>query len=370
MLKLSAPHMGEEEIAAAANVLRSGNLVQGKECERFEEELASYLGIAEVVLVTSGTAALHLSLISLGIGTDDAVLVPNFSFVATTNVVKLVGARPVFIDVDKTNYNITKESILDAINRYDGDEKLRAIIPVHNFGCPVDMTMIMKLAKQYNFTVIEDAACAIGAEHNSSKVGVFGETGCFSFHPRKIVTTGEGGAICTNNRVLAENLRLLRNHGIDRSRRETDYVLAGYNYRMTDFQAAIGRVQLRKLSGALFKRRQLKTVYLEGLSEVESISLPQNIVGHSWQTFMITLDDNISRPEVIDYLRKNRFECSIGSQSMVSLKTYAEYFKSYMEKWNSLTLFKQGLALPFCEQYKEEQLNQFVNLLKSYLQKT
>ncbi len=369
MLKLSTPHLGEEEITAVANVLRSGNLVQGKECEIFEEELASYLGIAEVVLVTSGTAALHLSLVSLGIGADDAVLVPNFSFVATANVVKLVGARPIFVDVDKANYNVTKESILDAINRYDGDENLRAIIPVHNFGCPADMTMIMELAEQYNLIVIEDAACAIGAEHNSSKVGVFGEVGCFSFHPRKIITTGEGGAICTKNRVLADNLRLLRNHGIDRSQKAIDYVLAGYNYRMTDFQAAIGRVQLRKLSDALFKRRQLKTVYLEGLSEVEGISLPQNIVGHSWQTFMIALDENISRPEIIDYLRKNCFESAMGSQSMVSLKTYTEYFKSYMEKWNSLTLFKQGLALPFCEQYREGQLDRLVNLLKSYIQK-
>ncbi|MFQ5779388.1 MAG: DegT/DnrJ/EryC1/StrS family aminotransferase, partial [Nitrospiria bacterium] len=273
MIRLSAPNLGDEECKAVERVLRSGQLVHGEECDLFEKELSEYLGVSDVVVVSSGTAALHLSLIALGVGAGDAVLVPDFTFPATVNVVELVGARPVFVDVDISTYNVTCERLEEAIESWKGPERLKAIIPAHEFGCPADMTGMMALAKEHNLLVIEDAACALGATHHGRKVGSFGDTGCFSFHPRKSLTTGEGGAIATNNRAVAAKLRQWRSHGMQSSPQGMQFMVPGFNYRMTNFQAALGRVQLLRLDGWLKERRQLQQIYYQELQRT-TLSLP------------------------------------------------------------------------------------------------
>lgn len=356
MLKLSAPDVGKEEAEAVASVLCSGNLVQGEECRAFEIELAAYLDSPEVVLVSSGTAALHLSLLAIGIGPGDAVLLPNFTFTATANAVSLTGARPVLTDVDSRNYNISSKTLIDTIEAYAGAERLRAVLPVHEFGCPVDMDSIMAIASEYKLLVVEDAACALGAEHQGRKAGTFGLAGCFSFHPRKTLTTGEGGAICTSDASVAHKLRVLRNHGMESYSGKIDFVMPGYNYRMTDIQAAIGRVQLRKFPAALEKRRQLVATYLQNLSNISGLRLPEKMPGHSWQSFMVVLEKYIDRTEIITRLREHGFESNLGAQSIVSQKSYSYCFRPYMREWNSLRLYESGLVLPFCEGYSASTL--------------
>ena len=363
MLRLSVPNISDDEIIAANSVLRSGNLVHGEECNQFEKELAEYLGVSDVVVVSSGTAALHLSLVALGIGEGDAVIVPDFTFPATVNVVELVGATPIFVDVSPNTYNIIPEKISEAIENWDGPEKVSAIMPVHEFGCPADMTKIMAIARRFDLKVVEDAACALGAVHNSQMIGGFGDAGCFSFHPRKSITTGEGGAICTKNPELAENLRLFRSHGIARQNGKITFELAGYNYRLTNFQASLGRSQLAKFSEWLDCRRALKCVYDRCFEGLNHLSIPENVPGHSWQTYMVVLNDSIDRSKIIAAMMDKGIETNMGAQSVIDQPAYSRYREKYPEIANSLRLFNQGLALPFCETYTEEQISSVAETL-------
>lgn len=193
MFKLSQPNISEAAIAAVADVLRSGQLVHGQECEAFERELAAYLGCSDVVLVSSGTAALHVALQALDIGAGDAVIVPDFTFPATANVVALTGARPVIVDVVPGTYTLDTVQLERVVQGWEGPERLRAVMPVHEFGCVADMSEINRIAKAHGLAVVEDAACALGARQGEHKAGTLGDVGCFSFHPRKTLTTGEGG---------------------------------------------------------------------------------------------------------------------------------------------------------------------------------
>lgn len=367
MIRLSVPNIGDAECQAVERVLRSGQLVHGEEGERFEQELAAYLGVEDVVVVTSGTSALHLALVALGIGPGDAVIVPDFTFPATANVVELVGARPVFVDVDPRTYNMTPEGLRAAIEAWQGPERLRAVMPVHEFGCPADMTGIMAIASAHGLKVVEDAACALGATHEGRMAGTIGDAGCFSFHPRKALTTGEGGAIATHDRDIAHRLRQLRNHGMERSPNGIEFVLPGYNYRLTNFQAALGRVQLTKFAGWLEARRTLKRVYDECLAKVADLSLPADVPGHSWQTYMVVLPDGCDRAEVIAMLRSAGIEANMGAQSVVSQPYYRQRYGFTMENWNSVKLFKQGLALPFFEAIEPEQLREIAAALAAAL---
>lgn len=348
MIKLCVPSIGDEECLAVERVLRNGQLVHGEECELFEQELGAYLGCQDVVVVSSGTAALHLALLAVGIGQGDAVIVPDFTFPATINVVELVGARPIFVDVDVETYNMTADNIRCAINEWQGPDKIKAIMPVHEFGCPADMTAIMKIAKEYNLLVIEDAACGLGAIHNGKKVGTLGQLGCFSFHPRKAITTGEGGAIVTNDAELAKKLRVWRNHGIQRDDNGIDFILPGFNYRMTNFQATLGRVQLLKFDSWLIERKRLHKIYSENLIS-SKIFLPADVKGHAWQTFMIRLSDLCDRNRIIEILKERGIETNIGANALHMLSYYAQKYNIDCEKAmgnNSEQLYKFGLALP------------------------
>ena len=238
-IQLAQPQINWQERKAVNRVLRSLNITQGPEVKAFENEFAKKVDGRECVAVNSGTSALHLSLIALGIGKGDEVIVPSFTFAATANVVALVGANPVFVDIDPLTYCLDPEAVKKALSA-----RTKAIIVVHLFGLPADMSSIMKLAKKNNLLVIEDAAQAHLASINNRYVGTFGDAAAFSFYPTKNMTSGEGGMIVLSNSALARTCRLLRNQGMEKKYHNE---IPGYNLRMTDIHAAIGRVQLKKL---------------------------------------------------------------------------------------------------------------------------
>jgi perosamine synthetase len=238
MIPIAKPLMGEEERQAVLTVLESGMLAQGPKVEEFEKAFAAMCGVRHAVATSSGTTALHLALLAHGIGPGDEVITSPFTFISSANSVLFVGARPVFVDIDESSYNVDPSLIEARITPHT-----QALMPVHLFGNPCDMEAIMAIAARHGLVVIEDAAQAHGASINGKKVGSFG-TGCFSFYPTKNMTTAEGGMVTSDDDRVAERVRLLRNHGMER-RYYHDFL--GYNFRMTDVHAAIGLAQLAKL---------------------------------------------------------------------------------------------------------------------------
>lgn len=356
MIRLADPGLGPAEIEAAAAVLRSGMLVQGKHVAAFEAALASFTRSPHVLAVSSGTAALHLSLLALGVGPGDAVVVPAFTFPATANVVELVGARSVFVDVDPKTYCLQTSLLERTIDSWTGPERLRAVIPVHEFGAPCDLTAIGMLAGKAGLAVIEDAACALGAFWEGRHVGAAGALGCFSWHPRKAITTGEGGAIATSDPSLRERIALLRNHGIRRSGADSwDLAEPGLNYRLTEFQAALGEVQLAKFGETLERRRRLAATYLRELSDIPALRLPLGIEGHAWQTFMVVLPEAAPRSGVIDRLRSAGVEAGAGAQAVPLLTYYREKYGLSGDQFPvAAELFVRGLALPLHPRLTDE----------------
>lgn len=367
MLKLSQPNIDEEAIAAVAAVLRSGQLVHGSEGDAFERELARYLGCAEVVLVSSGAAALHVALLALDIGPGDAVIVPDFTFPATANVVAMVGAKPVIVDVDPNTYTLSIEKLELAIKSWKGPERLRAVMPVHEFGCPAEMDAIQRIAKTHGLFIVEDAACALGALYKGVKVGTLGDIGCFSFHPRKTLTTGEGGALATNDAGLAARIRRLRNHGMERQGQEIRFVEPATNYRLTNFQAALGKRQLPHLDGWIKARQALARSYLSALEPLRAVGhldVPHMEEGHSWQTFMIILKGWHTRGEVVEALKTRGIETNLGAQSLSVIGIYGSGIAS---DGVGPELYSRGLALPFCEQYDDRVVADVVTALGQVL---
>jgi len=357
MLRLSLPHLDEAAIAAAAQVLRGGHLVHGAQGQAFEQELQAWLGCRHAVLVSSGTAALHLGLLALRIGAGDAVLVPDFTFPATANAVLLVGARPVLVDVDPETYCVTPAALAAVVERWRGPERLRAVIPVHEFGHPVDMAGVRALAQRCGLSIIEDAACAIGATIDGRKAGTLGAMGCISMHPRKTLTTGEGGLLATDDDGLAQRLRRLRNHGMERGATGTQFHEAGFNYRLTDFQSALGRAQLPHLQTWIDSRRSLASRYrraLQPLVDRGRLALPADHAGHSWQTYMVVLADGIDRAAVIKQLAEAGIEANLGAQCLSVQPAFAGCVGA--PSTHALRLFRQGLAVPFCELYGEAEV--------------
>lgn len=367
MLKLSKPNISEDAIAAVADVLRSGQLVHGNESELFEQELSEYLGCNEVVLVSSGTAALHVALQALDIGVGDAVIIPDFTFPATANAVAITGARPVIVDVIPGNYTIDSELIEKVASEWRGPERLRAIMPVHEFGFVADMEKINSIARKYDLAVVEDAACALGAHQHGKKAGTFGDVGCFSFHPRKTLTTGEGGAIVTNDLQLAARMRQLRNHGMAKGVNGMNFIEPATNYRLTNFQAALGRNQLPKLDRWIEIRHELVAEYINCLSPLAEkcwLKIPELAAGHSWQTFMIVLANDYDRNEIIGRLREFSIETNLGAQSLVDLSLWGE---PEIRPSVGPLLYSQGMALPLFELMARDDVRDVVKALSGLL---
>ena len=291
-IPIARTSLTKEEIKSVLEPLESGWLVQGPKVQEFEDKWSNFTGAKYSIAVTSCTTALHLSLAALGVGPEDEVIVPAFTWISTANVVEHVNAKVVFCDIDLENFNIDISKIESKITN-----KTKAIIPVHLFGLAADMLNINLIAKKHNLKIIEDAACGFGSRYKGQHVGTFGDTGCFSFHPRKAITTGEGGMITTNDSKLAEKLRCLRDHGaamsdLQRHMGSKPYLLAdhpeaGFNQRMTDIQAAIGSAQMDRAKDIVSERQKLAYRYDEKFNDLKWIQTPSKYLNyeHGYQSY-------------------------------------------------------------------------------------
>jgi len=344
MIKLAKPHVTKKALENIAEVLRSGNFVQGENVWHFEQELGKYLDVKHVVVVSSGTAALHLSLLALGIKPGDEVIVPAFTYPATANVVEIVGAKPELVDITLDDFCFDVSKIEAAIN-----DRTKAIIPVHEFGQAADMDPILAIAKQHDLKIVEDAACALGTVYKGIKAGTFGNLGCFSFHPRKAITTGEGGAVVTDDQELAVKLRSLRNHGISIVNDKINFEYAGLNYRMTDFQAVLGITQLNEIGHLIKHRIKMAEIYDEDLKNIDWIKTPIRIDDRRsvYQTYHIMVEANIERDGLITALNKNGVETNIGAYALNMVNYYKEKYDYAEDSFdNAKKAYSKGLALP------------------------
>jgi perosamine synthetase len=309
-IPVARPTLGEAEAAAARRAILSGWVVQGPEVEAFEKEFAALVGAPLAVACSSGTAALHLALLALDLGPGDEVITVSSSFIATANAVRYVGATPVFVDVEAGTGNMDPDLIAAAIT-----SRTRAILAVHQLGMPCDLGRILPLARQHNLLVVEDAACAVGSEI-SLENGAWepigrprGDLATFSFHPRKIITTGDGGMITGRDPAIMPRLARLRTHAMSLSTAERhgagkvvfeQYLEVGYNYRLSDIQGAVGREQLKRLPGLIAPRRRLAARYREGLSGLPQVDLPIEPAWarSNWQSFWITLTRECPKSQV------------------------------------------------------------------------
>jgi dTDP-4-amino-4,6-dideoxygalactose transaminase len=306
LVSMAKPVIGKEEISEVEEVLRSGYLSEGETVRKFESEFAAFIGTEHAVAVNSGTAALHIALLAHGIGPGDEVITTPFTFIATANAVLLTGARPVFADIQPDTFNIDPDEVLKKIT-----SKTRAILPVHLYGQPCDMSALMKIAHGYSLVIIEDACQSHGAEYvNGKKTGSF-DTGCFSFYPTKNMTTGEGGIITTNDADIAEKARLIRNHG---QNRRYYHEVEGYNYRMTNIAGALGLCQLKKLpyfNEARIKNAQILTA---GLRNIEGLVTPRSnsYTKHVFHQYTIRITEEF--PVSRDDLRRNLLQRGISTE--------------------------------------------------------
>jgi perosamine synthetase len=301
MIRLAAPIIEDGEIEAVTRVLRSGGLAQGPEVKQFEEEFSKIHEDRPAVAVNSGTSALHVALLALGIGPGMEVLVPSFTFAATANAVRLCGATPVFVDIDPSTFCIDVTKLSEVLT-----PRTAAIIPVHLYGHPASMDEISKFAMQNNLLIVEDAAQAHLASLDSRLCGTWGDAACFSFYPTKNMTSGEGGMILFKDEVAARTARLLRNQGME-ARYQNEII--GFNLRMTDIAAAIGREQLKKLPRWTETRRQNATFLNERIHGPVKPSAPFN-VAHSYHQYTIRVDQPI-RDDFITGLKENGIDSGI-----------------------------------------------------------
>jgi dTDP-4-amino-4,6-dideoxygalactose transaminase len=303
----------ESEIQSVMEPLRTGWLVQGPKVREFEEKWSAFTGAKHSIAVTSCTTGLHLSLAALGLQPGDEVIVPALTWISTANVVEHLGGTVVFCDIDLNTFNIDVEQLKQKIT-----PKTKAIIPVHLFGFAAEMIKVNQIAKQHGLWVVEDAACGFGSRYHGQHVGTQGETGCFSFHPRKAITTGEGGMITTNYDDLAYKLRRLRDHGaavsdLQRHLGARPYLLAdhpdaGYNQRMTDLQAALGAAQMDRAADIITERQRLASVYDVAFANLSCLKIPVHMEGfdHGYQSYPCLFQPEPITPESVPRINKVR----------------------------------------------------------------
>ncbi len=364
MIRLSLPDIGEEELQEIKSVLESGWLVQGDKVEEFENIVKDYLKVKHAIALSSGTAALHLSLMALEISNESEIIVPDFTFPATSNVVEIVGGKSVFVDIELDTFNIDPDKIEEKITR-----NTKAIIVVHEFGCPAKMDEILAIANKYNLSIIEDAACALGSEYKGIKVGTIGDIGCFSLHPRKNITTGEGGIIVTNNDDYAEKIRMLKNHGISNNSGKITFEMAGLNYRLTNIQGAMGVAQMRKLHSIMQKRREIAKTYDKLLRNIQWLTLPKEPQYglHAWQSYHILLNEKIDRERFIAYMKENGIETNYGAYAVHIQPYYSRKYKyKDFDFTNALKAAKHGVVLPLHSKLSEIEVEKISETIKRY----
>jgi dTDP-4-amino-4,6-dideoxygalactose transaminase len=347
-VRLARPDVGEAELAEVAEVLQSGTLTMGPKVAELEAELARLCEVEHALVVSSGTAALHLAVLALGLAPGDEVLVPAYTFPATANVVALAGLRPVLVDVDPETMNV------DA-SRVDPGPRSRALVAVDLFGRPARIEELPE-----GLPVLEDAAGALGARRHGRACGGLGLLGCLSFHPRKIVTTGEGGAVTTNDDAIAAAVASMRNHGW-RSVAPPDLPSPGLNYRLSDILCAVGIPQARRLDELLAARTRVAAGYTERLRDLPAL-LPRADDGdvHGWQAYVIQIDD---RDRVLAALRAEGIEAQIGTYALHLLGAY----RDQGEFPGARRVFERALALPFHSRLSEADLDRVAASLRRLL---
>jgi len=374
MIPIAKPYLTEEEAQSAYDTILTGWVTQGPKVEEFEKKFCEYTGAKYAAAVSNCTTALHLAMIISEIGEGDEVITPSMSYVASANCIKYVGATPVFGEVDRDTYNLNVEHAESLIT-----EKTKALILVHQLGMPADIDAFRKLSDKYNIKLIEDAACAIGSSYKGNKIGSHSDIVCFSFHPRKVITTGEGGMISTNDESIYNKVKLLRQHGMsvnDRVRHDSgklifeDHIVLGYNYRMTDIQAAIGLKQIEKLDHIIEERRKIALKYFEELKDIECIELPVEKEGYfsNYQSFSIYLKKSarVSRNELMQQL----LEEGISSRRGV-LTAHRE--TSYLGKYKDLILpvsedaCDRSFMIPLFIPMESKEIDHIINSLKQIL---
>lgn len=347
-------------------VLDSGYLTEGPVTHEFENQFAKYVNAKHAIAVTSCTTGLEIALRALGIGSGDEVIVPDYTYPATASVVPIVGAKVVIVDVCRKSMLIDYDAIENAIT-----PKTKAIIPVSGFGNPLDYGRLNEIKEKYNLYIIEDAACSIGAEYNGEKVGVQADISVFSLHPRKFITTGEGGLITTNNDSWANWMNSYKHFGMDMSgtsREGIQFNIIGTNYKLSNIQAAVGLGQLEKIDKLLSKRIELANNYLRLLKDIKGVQIPETLTNgqHSYQSFCIFVEN---KDEIMSKMKEKGIEVQIGTYSLHMHKAFNNNplveLKGDMN--NSRWCFDHTLTLPLFNDLTEEEQDYIINELKSHL---
>ncbi len=375
MIRLCTPVLDDEDKQAVQAVLESGYLVQGPNVKALEDHYSTYFGQnTDCALVSNGTAALHLALLSQNIGQGDIVFVSAYSWPATANVIEHVGATPVFVDVDRATMNINgptfQESIDKALQSGHDKNTFKAAMVVHAFGLSAPMDELNAIAKEYNMAVIEDAACALGSLYKGSLCGTHSDIGCFSLHPRKAITTGEGGMCISSDEETMRKIRAYRNHGQDPEASSPEFMVAGLNYRLTDFQAALGLTQMKKLDAILERRRKHAKNYDALLADidVQTPHIPEYATPN-YQSYIVYLADGIAQGDVISAMRERGIETNIGTYHMPMIKFFREKYGFKTGDFpNADYVFSHALALPLAYDMSDEDQEAVAAALRDVLE--
>jgi perosamine synthetase len=371
-IPITKPWFDMDEEQSVIEVLRSRHVSQGYKVREFEEVFANYVSAKYVTAVSSCTTALHMAMVAAGIAPGNEVIVPALTFVSTINAVELVGATPVFCDIDRSTFNIDVEDVRKKIT-----SRTKAIVPVHLFGLAAEMSAIIEISQRNNLLVMEDAACALGSFYKQKHVGLFGDISCFSFHPRKSITTGEGGMLVTANAEYHQKFLKLRNIGSDRHYPIPDYPLVGFNYRMTDLQAAVGVSQFRKLNSILERRRSSAEYYLKliresHLSEWLEVPFTPNDCIHAYQAFVCQLKQSVegTRNNLITALAADEIEVRQGTHAPYLLSYYrTKYGFGLADFPNAFAADRFSLALPLYPELTREDQRFVCTQLENHLRR-
>lgn len=374
-IPIAVPSLGDEEWHAVREPLLSGWLTQGPKVAAFEKRFADLHGAKHALAVTSCTTGLHLALLGVGVGPGDEVIVPAFTWVATANAVIYCGAKPVFVDVSRDSYNI---EISDVVRRIT--PRTKAVIAVHLFGLCADIDALRE-ALPAQVKIIEDAACAAGGQYKGRSAGVLGDIAAFSFHPRKSITTGEGGMVTTNDRAAAEIMDQLRNHGASISEEQRhlgpkpyllpEFNMLGFNYRMTDLQAAVGLVQIEKLSQFIDERARWARWYAEQLADIEWLRLPKNPNNgrHAWQAFVTYVDPEtapLPRNEIMATLQDKGISTRPGTHAVHMLGYYRDSYGTKPDDFpGARDCNDNTMAIPLHNKMTEEDYKYIADALRS-----